>query len=247
MRELPIAFCQEQVKAAYEGRMTQEEFEAKYVNTIVCGDCLDVMKDWPDDCVDAIITDPVWPNCSVWPEIDAQELFGQASQQICRVSKRVIIILGCMTNPAMLHWMTLPFLRVCWLRYARPNYAGRVLLGAEIAYVYGEAPAVRPDRSILGGECIKTSSCGKITDHPCERAEQHLEWLVHHYSNPNELVIDCFNGSGTTCVAAKKLGRRFIGIDISEQYCQIARERLKAVDTGVPVKEARQGQQALFD
>jgi len=42
------------------------------------------------------------------------------------------------------------------------------------------------------------------------------------------------------------LGREYIGIDISEEYCQIARERLKAVDTGVPVKEARKGQLPLF-
>jgi DNA modification methylase len=42
------------------------------------------------------------------------------------------------------------------------------------------------------------------------------------------------------------LGRNYIGIDISEEYCDIARARLKAVDTGVPVKEARVGQMALF-
>ena len=54
-------------------------------------------------------------------------------------------------------------------------------------------------------------------------------------------------GSGTTCVAAKMLSRRYIGIDISEEYCQIARQRLEAVDTGVPVKEQRQGQMPLFE
>jgi len=42
------------------------------------------------------------------------------------------------------------------------------------------------------------------------------------------------------------LGRRYIGIDISEKYCEIARQRLEAVDTGVPVKEQRAGQMALF-
>ena len=70
--------------------------------------------------------------------------------------------------------------------------------------------------------------------------------LIEENSKPGDLILDPFCGSGTTCVAAKKLGRRYIGIDISEEYCQIARERLEAVDTGVPVKEARQGQGALF-
>ena len=70
--------------------------------------------------------------------------------------------------------------------------------------------------------------------------------LIKLYSYLNDTILDPFCGSGTTCVAAKMLGRSFIGIDISEEYCEIARMRLKAVDTGVPVAEQRQGQQALF-
>ena len=71
--------------------------------------------------------------------------------------------------------------------------------------------------------------------------------LMHWYSKDSDLILDPFCGSGTTCVAAKLLGRRYIGIDISEEYCQIARQRLEAVDTGVPVKEQKQGQLALFN
>jgi len=44
---------------------------------------------------------------------------------------------------------------------------------------------------------------------------------------PGDIVLDPFNGSGATCVAAKASGRRYIGIDISEQYCQMARHRLE--------------------
>jgi len=69
---------------------------------------------------------------------------------------------------------------------------------------------------------------------------------MEHFSYTDEIVLDCFNGIGTTCVAAKMLGRRYIGIDISEKYCQIARQRLEAVDTGVSVKEQQRGQLALF-
>ena len=47
------------------------------------------------------------------------------------------------------------------------------------------------------------------------------------WTNPDEIVLDPFIGSGTTAVAAKELGRRYIGIDVSEKYCANARKRLE--------------------
>ncbi|GAA7546720.1 hypothetical protein JP0018_01300 [Helicobacter pylori] len=44
-----------------------------------------------------------------------------------------------------------------------------------------------------------------------------------------DIILDPFNGAGTTTKVAKQLGRRFIGIDISEKYCEVARARLKEV------------------
>ena len=83
--------------------------------------------------------------------------------------------------------------------------------------------------------------------HPTQKPLGVMKWILERYSEPGQLIVDPFCGSGTTCVAAKMLGRRYIGIDISEEYCQIAKDRLRAVDTGVPVKEARAGQRALFE
>ena len=54
-----------------------------------------------------------------------------------------------------------------------------------------------------------------------------MEWCLQNYSKENDLVLDCFLGSGTTAVACKKLNRRFIGIEISPEYCKIANDRLK--------------------
>ncbi|MDU9776674.1 site-specific DNA-methyltransferase, partial [Helicobacter pylori] len=47
------------------------------------------------------------------------------------------------------------------------------------------------------------------------------------FSYQNDIVLDPFNGAGTTTKVAKQLGRCFIGIDISEKYCEVAKERLK--------------------
>ena len=82
--------------------------------------------------------------------------------------------------------------------------------------------------------------------HPTQKPVALGLWILENYSKPNDLILDCYCGSGSFCVAAKMLGRRYIGIDISPDYVKIAQERLDAVDTGVPVKETRQGQMALF-
>ena len=53
------------------------------------------------------------------------------------------------------------------------------------------------------------------------------EWFINLFTVPGDLVLDPFNGSGTTSVAAKRLGRHYIGIDINEEYCELARARLE--------------------
>lgn len=52
------------------------------------------------------------------------------------------------------------------------------------------------------------------------------EWFIRLFTNEGDLVLDPFNGSGTTCVAAQQLNRKFLGIDSNEEYCRIATERL---------------------
>ena len=60
---------------------------------------------------------------------------------------------------------------------------------------------------------------------PCQLAEDHIA----SWSNPGDIVLDPMCGSGTTCKVAKQLGRRFIGIDASPEYCAIARGRVDSV------------------
>lgn len=51
-------------------------------------------------------------------------------------------------------------------------------------------------------------------------------WFVKLFTDSSSIVLDPFIGSGTTAMAAKQLGRKYVGIDINEEYCQIARQRL---------------------
>ena len=52
------------------------------------------------------------------------------------------------------------------------------------------------------------------------------EWFIKLFSEEGDLVLDPFNGSGTTCFAAKQLNRHWLGIDTNQDYCQLANERI---------------------
>ncbi len=67
----------------------------------------------------------------------------------------------------------------------------------------------------------------KKYDHPAMFPEKLVERVLKLFSYKNDIIIDPFNGAGTTTTVAKKLSRNYIGIDTSEQYCETARSRLE--------------------
>lgn len=79
--------------------------------------------------------------------------------------------------------------------------------------------------NIIGDKC-----------HPTEKPVSLMEILIANSTNENDLVLEPFAGGGATCIAAKNLKRRFIGIEIDEEYAKIAQDRL----------EQEQKQQMLF-
>lgn len=65
------------------------------------------------------------------------------------------------------------------------------------------------------------------TDHPTQKSEKLVAKLMLASTNPGDLVLDPFLGSGTTSVVAKKLGRHFIGIELEEEYALLSQKRLE--------------------
>ncbi len=72
--------------------------------------------------------------------------------------------------------------------------------------------------------------------HPTQKPEQLIEALIGDFTDAGDLILDSFGGSGTTAVAAKRIGRRCILIEREEKYCEVAAKRLQqsALDLWTP-------------
>lgn len=92
-------------------------------------------------------------------------------------------------------------------------------------------------KALNGGKQMKDVWTGSLTKpsekkegkHPTQKPEYLLERLILASSNEGDLILDPFCGSGTTGVVAKRLGRRFIGIDYESEYLDISRRRMEKI------------------
>ena len=91
-------------------------------------------------------------------------------------------------------------------------------------FFYGVNPRLQDgaDQTVL-----RSVEISPRNGHPCPKPEGWMRWLVNMTTVPGDTVIDPFMGSGTTLVAAKRLGRQAVGIEIDERYCEIAALRLQ--------------------
>jgi len=79
------------------------------------------------------------------------------------------------------------------------------------------------------------------TDHPTQKPEKLLAKIILASTNPDDLILDPFAGSGTTAVVTKKLGRRFVAIEADEEYCLLAAKRLAMADKDSLIQGLRDG------
>lgn len=179
---------------------------------------------------DSVVTDPIWPNNSVH-EFAPIEPWGLLYDVLgkCESADRIAIQLGCDSDPRFLSDVPVKwsFFRVCHLEIARMGYKGRLLMSGDAAYLFGTPPPSVLGAHLIPGRIMDSDSTGKQANHPCPRKIVHVAFLVKWWSLSRGCVLDPFMGSGTTLVAAKQLGRRAIGIDIEERYCEMAARRLQ--------------------
>lgn len=252
------------------------------INKIICGDCLEIMKNWPDKCCELVLTDPPYglnynngDLANKWEKVfggdisrmQARPIDNDDEDKAMKLFENMLKIVGSKLlkggccccccgggpKPLFAKW-TLLMDKYIGFKQAVIWDKGGLGMGIHYRRNYEFiliAQKGSPTHCWNGGN--DTPNVWRIPkiipsteQHPTEKPVELMVKIIEIHSNPGDLVIDPMCGHGSTLVAAKMLGRRYIGIDISPEYCKTARERLEAVDTGVPVKEARQGQKALF-
>jgi hypothetical protein len=197
--------------------------------TIYHGDSREVLPALPRAAV--VLTDPPWPAKTdiVQGCTRALELWAEIVPLLnC---DRLLLWLACTADPRA--WLRggldhLPYQRTVILRRAIPGYYGRILMDCEVIHVLGSHPSSKPGRRVIpGGLSITYQANDRTMDHRCPRSQKAANWLVHWWSDAEDLIVDPFMGSGTSLVAAKREGRSAIGIEVEERYCELAAKRLQ--------------------
>lgn len=123
----------------------------------------------------------------------------------------------------------------CWENSKWHSSSYRAVDEFEYIYIFWKPGITKVKRSRLSSEEWATwgsrgvwniPSVRRNNRHEAEFPEALADRVIRLLSDPGDLVIDPFCGSGTTCVVAKRLGRIWCGIELSENYCKIARRRL---------------------
>ena len=210
------------------------------INQIVCGDCLEVMRGWPDGCVDAVVTDIPYnevnrdsgglrslnkgtaDSAAVDPVRVAQEVTRVSrgsiyvfcsTEQVSDI-RRAFVAAGLTTRHGFWHKSN-----------PSPMNGDRMWLSAVENCVFARKPRATFNRH-CAAPVWRGPTCDAVAGFPCPKPEWLIAELVTASTNPGDLVLDPFIGSGTTAVVCSKLGRRFIGIELNPAYCETARRRV---------------------
>lgn len=180
------------------------------------------------------------------------------AREFARLARRWVVVFG---DDRTAHWWRLSlegagldFVRMlAWVRIGgAPQFSGdRPASGVEWMVL-----AHRPGRKRWNGggkagvyiHPIVANRNGHRSDrvHETQKPEALMLGLVDDFTEPGELVLDPFAGSGTTGVAALRRGRRFLGVERLEKHAETARARLEAESSGLTLAAYRGGQLPMF-
>jgi len=205
-------------------------------NTIVVGDCLDIMAQMPGGCVDLVVTDPPYGvRRAKW---DSDEPYNLWLPSIGRVVKDGKPILTYAAN-RHIHKVImagedagLSYIRTLVMWKCNSEKAVRSeawFWNWEPIIVFRNGDNWQRCWAGMDGDVWRTLDMldGETTGHPSTKPAHAIERAIRVSSFPGDLIFDPFIGSGTTAIVADRLGRKFFGCDISPDYVEMALARLE--------------------
>jgi site-specific DNA-methyltransferase (adenine-specific) len=201
---------------------------------VVCTDGPAMLKRLPDDCVDAVVTDPPWnrgkrygAHCDTMPTAGYVAWLRDAIRDAARVSRGpVAMFLGRENGRRLQHLLADTGLAVrLHLQWQRSSgiYEDVAVLGP----LSGPAPssaAAAEARHVLASFPEPSQTFG----HPCPKPVRAVEALVKLVCPVGGVLLDPFMGVGSTLLAAQRQGRRAIGLELESDYCRSAIRRLSS-------------------
>jgi len=195
----------------------------KYGITIYHGDCLEILPSL--EPVDLVLTDPPYGVGFKYENyMDTEENFYAQVLPVINVLTETSNAMLLFMSMKRLWDMPRPKTLMAWVKKGsvRINPMGGFSEWEPIL-VYGN-PRFYNDVKILPDCCNHLSEAENF---PCPKPIRLFKWLIADNVRAPQSILDPFMGSGTTLVAAKELGRKAIGIEIEEKYCEIAVRRLQ--------------------
>lgn len=252
------------------------------IDSLICGDSINVLSEFPDACIDLTITSPPYDNLRDYKGFSFD--YGILSKELYRVTKQGGIVVWVVADATIngsetgtsfkqaLSFMESGFRLHDTMIFRKKNpipqiYRKRYTNEFEYMFVFSKGPVKTHNpimidclhaglelntttyknysrkeqkRGKIANPVKKTKIKGNVWEYvvgknkedsyakehpapfPCQLVRDHvLSW-----TNEGDVVLDPMCGSGTTCVVAKELNRHYIGIDVSDEYCRLAIDRM---------------------
>ncbi len=221
------------------------KYPEDFINNIICGDCLELMKLIPDNSIDAIITDPPYGLNKNGVRNDTNlSLFYNVMPECDRVLKNNSFFITFFStkflpqlfknNPFDYFWQIVLYCPegkvkspIGYTKYMScfifKKGKPKVLRWSTDIFVDTPGKMVEPDEGYI--------------DHPTPKPKHFIKETLKMFTNEDDLILDPFIGSGSTAIACVQLNRRFIGFEIEEKYYKIALERVRKA-LGLVIKES---------
>ena len=209
------------------------KYPEDFINKIIHGDCLELIRLIPNNSIDVVLTDPPYglnkdgvrgdadlsPFYNILPECD--RVLKNNSFFITFFSTKFLPLLF-KNNPFNYFWQIVLYCPEGKVK----SPIGYTKFMSCFIFKKGDSKIIHWNKDIFvdtPGKMVEPDE-GYI-DHPTPKPKHFIKEILKMFTKENDLILDPFIGSGSTAIACIQLNRRFIGFEIEEKYCKIAVDR----------------------